>query len=137
MGLLDIAPPEIVTKRFEIRGGTIDIMPIRARDWAAILQRFPQIKPGDETTMLSSIDGLVPAIIAAGLGACGDAETESLIVERLNDAEQVAIFGEIMRLTAPSDDAAPLLVSPVKESGPRPNGSAKMQTKNSQQPSLL
>lgn len=109
-GLLDIAPPEIVTAHFEIRGGSIDVRGIRNREWAMLLQRFPELRPAlgggaapTEDVVLSAIDGLFPAIIAAGLGNCGDKKTETLIRQRLSEPEQMAVFSTIMELTAPSD----------------------------------
>lgn len=115
-GLLDIAPPEVITETFEIRGGKMVVHGIRNRDWAALLRRFPELRKQaagiavpDEDMAAASIE-VMPAVIAAGLGKTGDAEIEAVIVDRLTDAEQAEIFGAVMRLTMPP---SPLAESPV------------------------
>lgn len=115
-GILDIAPPEIVTERFEIRGGLLEVRALRNREWAALLRRFPEMQQtmaaaGEPSgDLLDELDVIVPAVIAAGAGACGDERTEALIVERLTEAERAEIFGAIMRLTMPP---APLAGGPA------------------------
>lgn len=154
MGLMDIAPPEIVTKHFEVRGGTLEVRGIKTREWVALQQRFPELRAGmngeppDSQVVITAVDGLVPAIIAAALGAIGDEITEGLIVERLSESEQMVIFGVVMELTAGGTEqlvegkkSGPLAKSMGKNRPPTvehlPNGNAETPMKNSQQPSLL
>lgn len=113
-GLLDIAPPEARTETIDIRGTLLEVRGLRNREWAIVLNRFPQLrrregeegggKPGgtvDEDSALASLDAIVP-VIAAGLGKIGDRETEAQILERLSDEEQGRLFAAIMRLTLPA-----------------------------------
>lgn len=150
-GLLDIAPAEIVTKSFDIRGGTLTIRGIKNKEWLALLARFPDIKKlidGTGMNMVdvfeSAVEGLIPAIVAAGLGNCGDEATEELVRDRLNEAEQFAIFEAIMEIGAVEKEAArrkvnPLPKSPETEPGNLLNGSTNPdQTTNpSSQPASL
>lgn len=143
MGLMDIAPPEVMTKKFEIRGGSIEVHGIKTKDWVALQRRFPELRIGlngekpDETTIMTAVEGLVPAVIAAGLGVLGDEASEALIVDRLTDGEQMMIFGVIMEFTAPEPKAnqGPLLKSPPD--GQTMNGIAEPPMMNSQQLSML
>lgn len=116
-GLLDIAPPEIAAETFEFRGGSLTVRGIRNREWAMLLRRFPELRKQaagiavpEEDMAAASIE-IMPAVIAAGAGNIGDEKTETLIVERLTDAEQAEVFGAVMRLTNPP--ASPLAESPV------------------------
>lgn len=116
-GLLDIAPPEIATERFEIRGGHVEVRGIRNKEWAALLRRFPdlmrqQVSGNGEVDpdMLDRLCEIMPPVIAAAAGACGDAGSEAAIAERLTESEQQQIFNAIMRLTNPP---SPLAESPV------------------------
>lgn len=131
-GLLDIAPPEIMARTFEIRGGKLTVRAIMNKEWLALLNRFSEIKKlidGEAmnvTELYQSAEGLVPAIIATGLGNCGDEETEKLIVDKLSEAEQFAILEAILEIGAAEKTEArkkvnPLLQSP--ETGNPPNGS--------------
>lgn len=115
-GLLDIAPPEIAAERFDIRGGYLEVRGIRNREWAVLLRRFPDLMRQQpegadvDPEMLDRMDTMIPAVIAAATGACGDAGIEAAIAERLTEAEQQHIFGVVMRLTNPPP---PLAGSPV------------------------
>lgn len=123
-GILDIAPPEIATETFEIRGGKLEVRGLRNREWAALLRRFPELREQQNTQadelspeMVDRMETVMPAVIAAAAGTCGNEEIEAAIAQRLTDAEQVAVFSTVMRLTMPP---APLAGSPVaagQESG--------------------
>lgn len=128
-GLLDIAPPEILAERIDIRGTELEVRGIRNREWAALLRRFPELRKQaagiavpEEDMAFVSIE-VMPAVIAAGLGNIGDAKTETLICERLTDAEQAEVFGAVMRLTNPPP---PLAESPVAAG--QANGQATIAT---------
>lgn len=144
MGLQDIAPPEVMAKKFEIRGGSIEVHGVKTKDWVALQRRFPELRIGlngekpDENTIITAVEGLVPAVIAAGLGVLGDPESEALIVDRLTDGEQMMIFGVIMEFTAPESKAnqGPLLESPPRD-GQTMNGIVEPPMMNSQQLSML
>lgn len=113
-GILDIAPPEIATERFDIRGGHVEVRGLRNREWAALLRRFPdlmkQVNGGEvDPEMLERMVAIMPAVIAAAAGTAGDEAVEAAISERLTEPEQQHIFNAIMRLTNP----LPLAGSPV------------------------
>lgn len=128
-GILDIAPPEIVTERFEIRGGYLEVRALRNREWAMLSRRFPDVirdrglAVGDDLApeTIDRMDALMPAVIAAAAGTCGDEDIEAAIVERLTEPERTAIFNAVMRLT---NTPAPLAGSPVA-AGRVPNGQAE------------
>lgn len=109
-GLLDIAPPEIVTERFDIRGGFLDVRALRNRERAMLQARFPGLGSNDDAEKALAFIGYLPAAIAAAAGQIGNSEIEAAIVERLSDDEMGRIFDAIMRLTNPPD---PLAESPV------------------------
>lgn len=148
-GLLDIAPPEIVTKRFEIRGGAVEVRGIKNREWAILQRRFPELNKLMETSeeerarmteenLALNANGIVAAIIAAGLGACGDENIEELINDRLLENEQIMVFGAIMELTAEQNKEE--LRKTEAKIGPLANGGGKTKsasTNNSPQLSLL
>lgn len=126
-GILDIAPPEIAVERISIRGKELEVRGIRNREWAALLRRFPELRKqaagiavSEEDMAVASIE-IMPVVIAAGLGNSGDEKTETLIAERLSDAEQAEVFGAIMRLTNPP---SPLAGGPAAEAGQDDNGQA-------------
>lgn len=116
-GILDIAPPEISTETFEIRGGSIEVRGLRNREWAALLRRFPELRQQQiaaaedlSPEMVDRMEAVMPAVIAAAAGTCGDENIEAAIADRLTESEQVAVFSAVMRLTMPP---APLAGSPV------------------------
>lgn len=149
-GLLDIAPPEIVTKRFEIRGGAIEVRGVKNREWAILQRRFPELNKLMETSeeeraglreenLALNAGGIVAAIIAAGLGFCGDVDTEELIEDKLTEDEQIEIFGAVMELTAEQNKEQIKKIG-AKTADPLANGAGKPKsasTDNSLQPSLL
>ena len=115
-GLLDIAPPEVVSERVNIRGTELEVRGIRNREWAALLKRFPELRKqaaglavSEEDMAAVSIE-LMPAVIVAGIIDAEHVITEAAVAERLTDAEQAEVFSVIMRLTNPP---APLAESPV------------------------
>lgn len=127
-GLLDIAPPEIAIERFEIRGGFVEVRGLRNREWAALLRRFPDLMRQQasgngevDPDMLDRLGQIMPAVIAAGAGACGDEGSEAAISERLSEDEQQQIFNAVMRLTNPP---APLAGGPAAEAGQAESGKA-------------
>lgn len=128
-GILDIAPPEIVTERFDIRGGYLEVRALRNREWAMLARRFPDIIRDGGLTFaddlaletIDRIDALMPAVIAAACGTCGDEKIEAAIIDRLTEAERTMVFNAIMRLT---NTPAPLARSPVA-AGQVANGQAE------------
>lgn len=125
-GILDIAPPEIATERFDIRGGHVEVRGLKNREWAALLRRFPdlmrQVNGGEvDPEMLERMVAIMPAVIAAAAGTAGDEAVEAAISERLTEPEQQQIFNAIMRLTNPP---APLAGGPAAEAGQAANGKA-------------
>lgn len=117
-GLLDIAPPEIVAERIEIRGGTLEVRGLRNREWVALLRRFPELRQPQvlgaddlDAEKIDLMEKIMPAAIAAGLGVSGDETTEELVRERLSESEQQQVFNAIMRLTNPP---SPLAESPAQ-----------------------
>lgn len=149
MGLLDIAPAEVLTKEFTIRGGTLVVRGVKNKEWIELLKRFPDVRKlinGDVMDVmeayLAAVDGLIPAIIATGLGVCGDTKSEELVVERLSEAEQYAIFEAVMVLGATEKNEARKKANPLPQSpetgNQTPNGSLEPTPKmDLQQPSLL
>lgn len=112
-GILDIAPPEIVTERIEIRGGTIEVRALRQRELAALRFRFGAV---DEQTALDA----VAATIAAALGQLGNKEIEKAVYDNLTDEELAEVWNVVMRLTSPP---SPLAESPAV-AGRAGNGAA-------------
>lgn len=108
-GLLDIAPPELLTEVLDIRGVQLEIRGLSEREWVRLLHRFPQLRKrsaeaepasvesGDDQA-LANLDVLAP-VIAAGLGKIADNETEAEIGKRLTFAEQMTVFNAVIRLT--------------------------------------
>jgi hypothetical protein len=131
-GILDIAPPEIVTERFDIRGGYLEVRALRNREWAMLARRFPDVIRDGGLTLgddlapetIDRIDALMPAVIAAACGTCGDEKIEAAIVDRLTEAERTTVFNAVMRLT---NTPAPLAGSPVV-AGQVANGQAETNT---------
>jgi hypothetical protein len=121
-GLLDIAPPEIKTKRFEIRGGSLEVRALRHRELVMLTVRYPDMqRPGASVAEISiaGIDARVAAI-AAALDKIGDEATETAIKERLTDSEAQEIFDEIIAM---SNVPSPLAGGPALfAAGPVPNG---------------
>lgn len=143
MGLLDIAPPEIVTRKFEVRGGTLEVRGITNKEYVILLRRFPEWQKqlnGEDVDLTEMVDQLLSAVIAAGLGAIGDEETEALVIDRLTDSERTIVFRAIMELTSPQSSSAlrPLADgrAPAKLNGGA-NANHPTETTNSPQPSLL
>jgi hypothetical protein len=123
VGLPDIAPPEVMAKTITIRGGDLNVRGIKNLEWVQLIQRFRDIKKLIDGTGMnivdvyeSTSDGLIPAVIATGMGNCGDKATEDLILERLSEAEQFAIFESIMELGSAEKAEARRKVNPLLES---------------------
>jgi len=116
-GLLDIAAPEITSEEVEIRGTKLVVRGLRARETAALLKRFPVMAKQAAKAEVDAGDALVnslestPAIIAAGLGKLGDADTEALIEDRLSTEEKTELITAITRLTGGKETAP--LAAPV------------------------
>lgn len=134
-GILDIAPPEIITERFDIRGDYVEVRALRNREWAVLLRRFPHLRqqlagaaeePPDPVTAIE----MIPAVVAAGLVLEGVeatkkiSEIEIAVSKNLSDEEQKQLCDAIMRLT---NTPAPLAGSPV-EAGQVANGQAETNT---------
>lgn len=116
-GLLDIAPPEIITKRFEIRGGWIEVRGLKNRERIQISRRFPAFGQTDISLIAKSfsendsvMDDLIVAVIAAGAGVIGDLETEQLLRERFDENERMSLYLAVMDMSSPS----PLVESPER-----------------------
>lgn len=122
----DIAPPEALAERFEIRGGSFTVRGLRNREWAQIWKRFPLLRrlaDGEEVDKVEldlEAAEAHPAIIAAAVGRVGDRELEALILDRLSDDEMQAAFQAIMRLgsrptTSPPPEAGELAAGQAGE----------------------
>jgi hypothetical protein len=103
VGLVDIAP---VTSTVSIRGQDITITGVSARGIAHLLARFPELRAlmtGREVAFgdLLKLGGdVICAIIAAGTGAPGDAESEKA-ADNLTLEEQADLLAAIVELTMP------------------------------------
>ncbi len=126
-GLLDIAPPEVLSETIEIRGGTLTLRGFTAREYAGLLRRFPKLGVEPEPAAAGGEEGAEPiakpppsgeemladfdlqlAIIAAGLGEAGNAQTEAEIDRRLTEAERKQAFDIVTRLTREANPNPPL-----------------------------
>lgn len=111
--LLDIAPPEINSDTVEIRGVPLTVHGVTAAQWAELYRRFPELRAvvagrqTDSTNVIPAFEGQV-ALIAAGLGNPGDAETENQIIDRLTSEDQRALVEGILRLSLPGHIFGPL-----------------------------
>lgn len=123
MGLADIAPAEVVARQIEIRGETLTVRGVKNKEWVVLLERFPEVAKllnGQNMSMMeiysSAVDGVIPAIIATGLGNCGDQNTETLIADRLSEAEQFALFEVVMEMGAAETEEARKKINPLRRS---------------------
>ena len=136
VGLVDIAP---ITSSVTIRGQDITITGVSARGIASLLARFPELRAlvtGREV----ALDGLlrlggdvIAAIIGAGTGTPGDAQTEAA-ADNLTLEEQADLLAAIVELTLPRG------LSPLVEKMSRlgllaGGGTSAMQATTSPQPS--
>ena len=103
VGLVDIAP---ITSSVTIRGQDITITGVSARGIASLLARFPELRAlvtGREVALdeLLKLGGdVIAAIIAAGTGTPGDAQTEAA-ADNLTLEEQADLLAAIVELTMP------------------------------------
>jgi hypothetical protein len=110
--ILDIAPPE--AEKVAIRGVELEIRGIGNAEFAKLLGRFPELRKAvsgaiaGDGAAAEQIGGVMPAVIAAGFGQCGDESVEAAVVERLSIGEQSDLFGRIMKLTMPEAPKGPL-----------------------------
>lgn len=112
--IFDIAPRD--PEKVEIRGITLEIRGIKNAEFSALCERFPELRKqmqGQPTDGLAGRFDLIPAVIAAGLGQCGDASAETAVVERLSIGEQTDLCSRILKLTMPTADAGPLADVPA------------------------
>lgn len=102
-GLLDIAPERSTV---DVQGHTLEVRGVTVREIADLLRRFPGLRDlfagGDPAIqqLAGTMPELVAAVIASGLGQCGDAAHESA-AEKLPAEAQAKLFGAILRLTMP------------------------------------
>jgi hypothetical protein len=102
-GLLDLAA---ASEDVPINGSTIPVRPLSARAIAHLLAGFPDLRAyfsGRElnpTELFRSAFSAVPAIIAAGMGKLGDAETEQQADDLPLDV-QMDLVAAILRVTMP------------------------------------
>ena len=135
VGLVDIAP---ITSSVTIRGQDITITGVSARGIASLLARFPELRAlvtGREV----ALDGLlrlggdvIAAIIAAGTGTPGDAQTEAA-ADNLTLEEQADLLAAIVELTMPRGLGP--LVERLSRLGLLAGGASAMQATTSLQPS--
>lgn len=111
--LLDIAPPELTAEEVDIRGTKLSVKGLPAAEWARLYARFPEIRAilRGQTEGVSDIAVFAAqaALIAAGLGKPGDAETEHLVMERLSREENRLLAQTVARLSQPGHVYGPLL----------------------------
>lgn len=106
VNIVEIAPPSGGRMIEVLPGKQVEIFGITGRMWAALARRFPELKrkiaglevPADDLAIAGMESG--PAIIAAGLGQLGDAETEDT-VDRLPPAAQSLLMAAIMEVSFP------------------------------------
>ena len=135
VGLVDIAP---ITSSVTIRGQDITITGVSARGIASLLARFPELRAlvtGREV----ALDGLlrlggdvIAAIIGAGTGTPGDAQTEAA-ADNLTLEEQADLLAAIVELTMPRGLGP--LVERLSRLGLLAGGASAMQATTSLQPS--
>jgi hypothetical protein len=113
-GLLDIAPPEISAKEITVRGVKLRLQGIAARDWANLYGRFPDLARAVEGQKIDNPSasgqiGILAAVIAAGVGQCGDPKVERAAIANLTLAEASMVMQEAIALSLPGDVFGPLL----------------------------
>jgi hypothetical protein len=135
VGLVDIAP---ITSSVTIRGQDITITGVSARGIASLLARFPELRAlvtGREVALdeLLKLGGdVIAAIIAAGTGTPGDAQTEAA-ADNLTLEEQADLLAAIVELTMPRGLGP--LVERLSRLGLLAGGASAMQAATSPQPS--
>ena len=135
VGLVDIAP---ITSSVTIRGQDITITGVSARGIASLLARFSELRAlvtGREVALdeLLRLGGdVIAAIIAAGTGTPGDAQTEAA-ADNLTLEEQADLLAAIVELTMPRGLGP--LVERLSRLGLLAGGASAMQATTSPQPS--
>ena len=135
VGLVDIAP---ITSSVTIRGQDVTITGVSARGIASLLARFPELRAlvtGREVALdeLLKLGGdVIAAIIAAGTGTPGDAQTEAA-ADNLTLEEQADLLAAIVELTMPRGLGP--LVERLSRLGLLAGGASAMQATTSPQPS--
>lgn len=100
-GLRDIAP---LREKLKIRGQDLDISGVNLASFGYLLERFPQIgaafgKGEISPLSISSLGSdVVAAVIAAGTGAMGDAETEQA-AKHLTLDEELEVLAAILKVS--------------------------------------
>ena len=136
VGLVDIAP---ITSSVTIRGQDITITGVSARGIASLLARFPELRAlvtGREVALdeLLKLGGdVIAAIIAAGTGTPGDAQTEAA-ADNLTLEEQADLLAAIVELTMPRG-LGPLVEKLSRLGLLAGGGASAMQAATSPQPS--
>lgn len=102
-GLLDIAP---TSENIEIRGVAVTVSGITLKGVAQLLTRFPDLRAvfggqSIEGERLAELGGdVVAAIIAAGCGAPGDPDIET-VAAGLTVGEQLELLNAVIKITMP------------------------------------
>lgn len=111
--LLDVAPPELMAEEIDIRGTKLKVQGITGEGWMILYARHPVMRAlvSGRAEGLSAVETFAAqaALIAAGLGQVGDAETERLVMDRLTTDEQRQVVEMIVRLSMPGHVFGPLL----------------------------
>lgn len=103
VGLVDIAE---LNEKVQVRGKDIDVFGVSAQGLVYLISKYPQVADainGGEVKAeaLMKLGGdVVGAIIAAGTGAPGDAQSEE-VARKLPLSDQAALIASILRLTLP------------------------------------
>lgn len=103
VGLVDIAT---LTEKVTVGNQSVEVSGITARGVAMLLGRFPDVRAAMSGIELSADKlmalgpDVVCAVIAAGVGKPGDADTEAQ-ADKLVIEQQVDLLSAILRLTMP------------------------------------
>lgn len=101
--LLDIAP---ATEIVEVRGAAIEVHGVSLTGLASLIYRYPQLsemlsgQSVDVPALLQLSGDVVASIIAAGIGAPGDAASEA-VAGKLPLEAQADLLSAILRVTMP------------------------------------
>src|SRR3954463_1004447 len=113
--ILDIAPPEIAAREFDIRGTKLKISGVPAIDWATLYARYPHLRQvlvgrlAEADVPMTKRFRAQAAMIAAGLGKLGDPKVERAVMANLTMEEQIELASEVLKISQPGEYLVPLL----------------------------
>ena len=111
--LLDIAPPELVTRDIKIEAGTVTVQGITGETWCELYARYPALK-----TLVGGIGNIADldrasatlataAVLAAGTGHHDDMQHIRRATQ-LTSEDQQALLAEIIKISYPGEMFLPL-----------------------------